>query len=664
MKGKRALYQASISHFLQESPEAVIGAIAQAHSQAIEHLQTGAWRAQINLLQSVLRLKASGNILFELLIPRMGRRADVALILENIIFILEFKVGADRYSAQDMRQVHGYALDLHHFHEGSHDKTIIPILVATKAPELIVELKRPFENVYPPLLVNADNLATVLQSCMDSNISRQPLNLKQWFESGYKPTPTIIEAAQALYANHDVTDIARNDAGAQNLHLTSATIEKIVHSAKQNGHKTICFVTGVPGAGKTLVGLNVATASSNAAADEHAVFLSGNGPLVHVLTEALARDSRARLQHKTMDEASRAASGHIQNIHRFRDDYVGNKRVPPERVVIFDEAQRAWNLDSTRKFMLNKRGQQEFDQSEPAFLMGVMDRHHGWCVIIALVGGGQEINTGEAGLQGWIDACSKEFSHWNVVYSAQLTQPEYAGKNVDVTELANAKLEANLHLSTSMRSFRAETLSHMVHHLIANDAVKSRQCYESFKGRFPIKITRDLSIARAWLRHQSLGNQTKGVIASSGALRLKPDGLFVKNIVSAAHWFLDGPDDVRSSHYLEDVATEFDIQGLELDWCLVAWDADLRYQAGNFEHWKFKGSEWERRRQLDAQRYLENAYRVLLTRARQGMVIFLPKGGVDDATRQPHFYEETYTYLLACGVESIEDEGAKTEDRT
>lgn len=242
MKGKRALYQASISHFLQESPEAVIGAIAQAHSQAIEHLQTGAWRAQINLLQSVLRLKASGNILFELLIPRMGRRADVALILENIIFILEFKVGADRYSAQDMRQVHGYALDLHHFHEGSHDKTIIPILVAAKAPELIVELKPPFESVYPPLLANADNLATVLQSCMDSNISRQPLNLKQWFESGYKPTPTIIEAAQALYANHDVTDIARKDAGAQNLHLTSATIEKIVHSAKQNGHKTICFV--------------------------------------------------------------------------------------------------------------------------------------------------------------------------------------------------------------------------------------------------------------------------------------------------------------------------------------------------------------------------------------------------------------------------------------
>lgn len=658
MRGKRAFYQAAISHFLHESPDSIVGTIAKAHSQSIEHLQTGAWLEQISILKSALGASVNGHILFELLIPRMGRRADVALVLEDIIFILEFKVGADRFAAQDLRQVHGYALDLHHFHEGSHDKTIIPILVATKAPTYTIELGLPFENVFPPLRSNATDLATVMQHCIRSHLCRAPLNFNQWLESGYKPTPTIIEAAQALYANHDVTDIARNDAGAQNLHQTSATIDKIVSVAKQSGRKTICFVTGVPGAGKTLVGLNVATASSNAASDEHAVFLSGNGPLVDVLTEALARDSLIRGRHKTKDDASRAASGHIQNIHRFRDEYVGNTNIPPERVVIFDEAQRAWNLESTRKFMVNKRGQSAFEQSEPAFLMGVMDRHQGWCVIVALIGGGQEINTGEAGLQGWIDACSKDFPHWNVVYSAQLIQPEYAGKEVDLTKLPSARQEASLHLSTSMRSFRAEKLSHMVHHLIANDAVTASRCYESFKERFPIKITRDLSVARIWLRNKSLGNQTKGVIASSGALRLKPEGLFVKNTVNAADWFLNSPDDVRSGHYLEDVATEFDIQGLELDWCLMAWDADFRYQLGKFEHWKFKGTKWQQRGQLDTQRYLENAYRVLLTRARQGIVIFIPHGNVDDPTRHPDFYDGTYDYLVACGIEPIATEDA------
>lgn len=524
----RAYYSAEVVDFLIETVDSVIGKITQNHSQNLKHLQTGAWASQIEILQTALKPLSEGHILFEVQIPRMGKRADAVFIYKYLIFVIEFKVGAKHHLPQDIRQAHGYAIDLHHFHEGSHAETIVPILVATEAQTTVMQLPAEMDQVYEPLTANKNNLYAVLDYCVSHIQTRQAIHYQEWLHSSYKPTPTIIEAAQALYSSHDVEDIARNDAGAQNLHITSKAIQDIVHAARVNKRKTICFVTGVPGAGKTLVGLNIATSSTNIDDDEHAVFLSGNGPLVEVLIEALARDSVKRNPDTSKAKELRSAAAKIQNIHRFRDEALVNfGKAPPERVVIFDEAQRAWDLDNTSKFMMQKRGQKSFNQSEPEFLISVMDRHDDWCVIVALIGGGQEINTGEAGLQGWINALADNFSDWDVHYSDKLSQIEYAGRDVNFSGIDQAYPQASLHLATSMRSFRAEKLSHMIHYVIHNHAEAAAACYQQFKHKFPIKITRNLNQAKVWIRTQARANETKGLIASSGAIRLKPEGIFV-----------------------------------------------------------------------------------------------------------------------------------------
>jgi len=651
----RAYYSANISAFLDESANSIIGKITQNHSQQIEHLQTGAWKKQIEILKQELASLVDGKVFFEFLIPRMGKRADAILLYKNLIFVFEFKVGEKHYSAQDLRQAHSYALDLSHFHEGSHEKIIIPVLVATEAKEISLAVLKSKDNVYQPLKVNKSNIKHLVLDCSDSIEKQTNLDHLKWVESSYKPTPTIIEAAQALYANHEVDDISRNDAGATNLNITSKKIKDIIHYSNTNKQKSICFVTGVPGAGKTLVGLNIATSNSDKKDAEFSVFLSGNAPLVEVLREALVRDKVRRKEAKTKTEAKSEVHSFIQNVHHFRDDYLKDHSPPPEKVVIFDEAQRAWDKHHTSKFMRQKRKQEGFDQSEPDFLIEVMNRHQDWCVIIALIGGGQEINSGEAGISGWLDALDNKFTDWNIYYSDKLIQKEYAG-GIDTQQLenlANYHQESSLHLGTSMRSFKAEKLSHMIHHVIANNSTEANRYYQQFKNKFPIKITRNLQQAKQWIRNQARGNETKGLIASSGAIRLKPEGVFVKNRLSASYYFLNNSEDIRSCHFLEDVATEFDIQGLELDWCLVNWDADFRYIDNKFEHWEFKGTKWNRRNKEEKKQYLENAYRVLLTRARQGMVIYIPVGDNDDETRKPDYYDETYNYLMSCGLESF-----------
>lgn len=615
----------------------------------------GTWQRETDLLKECLPPFLGGHILFELQIPRMGRRADAVLIYQNVIYVMEFEVGARTYHSHDLRQTHGYAIDLHHFHEGSHNKTIVPLLIATNAPASQFALSPPVDHVYAPLCVCSKNLQEAIAYCCRTIDEPAPIDFKHWFESAYKPTPTIVEAAQALYANHDVADIARNDAGAHNLHVTSFEILNIVHRARIEKQKAICFVKGVPGAGKTLVVLNIATTSVNIDDDEHAVFLSGNGPLVEVLTEALARDAKERNPNTSKEAELRKAAARIQNIHKFRDEALTrSEKAPPERVVIFDEAQRAWDAQSTAKFMTQKRRQKMFDQSEPEFLISVMDRHSDWCVIIALIGGGQEMNTGEVGLNGWVDALRNNFKHWHVYYSHKLSQEEYVGGGADFSCIPQARPSSALHLATSMRAFKAERLSHMAHYIIENRPDRAAACYASFCDRFPIVITRDIKKARAWIKNRARANETKGVIASSGGARLKPDGLFVKNKISAADWFLNEPEDVHSCHFLEDVGTEFDIQGLELDWCLIGWDADYRYTGIAFEHWRFTGSSWKQRNRFEQKRFLENAYRVLLTRARQGIVIFIPQGDPNNPTRLPQYYDETFAYLVRCGLKVLQ----------
>ncbi|ADI31019.1 DUF2075 domain-containing protein [Methylotenera versatilis] len=652
----RAYYSASVSSFLITSTDEIIGIITSQHSQDLVHLQTNAWQQQIEILKKSLLPIQKGHVFFEMLIPRMGRRADVVYVVDGVIFVLEFKIGESEFRSSDLRQTEGYAMDLSCFHETSHKHLICPILIATNAKNEVLDFNKQLNEVLPTIKSSANNLSKTLADVLDRYKSLNKIDPIYWIKGRYKPTPTIIEAAQALYAKHDVEDIARSDADAINLAETVGRINEIVHQSRIKKQKSICFVTGVPGAGKTLVGLNIATIHNNVQDEEHAVFLSGNGPLVDVLREALARDSEARNPNISITNARRETGSFIQNIHHFRDEYLRDStRAPIEKVVIFDEAQRAWSLEKTSKFMQQKRNQSGFYQSEPEFLISVMDRHDQWCVVIALIGGGQEINDGEAGLNGWFLALEKNFTDWQIYYSEKLKQKEYAGENVAINLLKNTQSysESSLHLATSMRSFRADKLSHFVHYLIHNLPAEALSIYQQISEHYPIFVTRDLSKAKDWVKKQKRGLESCGLIASAGAKRLKAEGIFVNNEIDATHWFLNSQDDVRSCHFLEDAGTEFLVQGLELDWCLIAWDADYRYKNNAFEHWSFKGSKWMHVHNESQQRYLENSYRVLLTRARQGMVIYLPKGCNQDLTRLTSFYDETYQYLKGCGISEI-----------
>ena len=644
----RAYYGKSIADFIQEDNQRILGELSEKHqNNKLEILQKNAWKQQITILKSQLS-GLNGYIYFEFLIPRMGKRVDNIVILGDKIFLLEFKIGSEQYDKHAIDQVIDYALDLRNFHEGSHYANLIPVLIAEKAPIFENNFQRA-ENLEQAILLNAQNLNKFFKY-YDSN---SLMDVAAWEQSSYKPTPTIIEAAQALYQNHDVAEITRSDAGAKNLSDTAGCISNIIEQARQGNKKAICFVTGVPGAGKTLAGLNIANQRLKVAEDEHAVFLSGNGPLVQVLQEALARN-RA-IKNKTKKEtALKETRAFIQNIHHFRDEYLKNSQAPTEKVVVFDEAQRAWNQHQTSKFMSQKRGQSDFNQSEPEFLIEVMNRHQNWCVIVCLIGGGQEINTGEAGLVAWMQALQSSYPDWQVHYSNLIVnQDNYLQDAAIKNWLSTTGVEQNhLHLATSVRSFRSEKVSAWVHALLDTDE-QAKSLWKEIQSNYPIVLTRDLQKAKAWVKAQAKGSERYGLVASSGARRLKALGVHVKNEIDVANWFLNPKYDVRSSYFLEDVATEFDVQGLELDWVCLAWGENFYYQDNQWHYQSFKGCKWQNINKEEDKQFTKNAYRVLLTRARQGMVIWIPEGSESDNTRQKEFYDGTYQYLKSIGINEL-----------
>lgn len=589
----------------------------------------------------------------------MGKRIDVLLVLCAAVYVLEFKVGEREFTADALRQVWDYALDMKNFHSTSHDATIVPVLVATAADsndaaQAIIESDH--DGVVRPLQANATTLVGLLRS-VETRISGTAIVASHWAAGTYKPTPSIIEAAIALYGGHKVEEISRREAEAINLTHTSARINEVIHESRAGRSKAICFVTGVPGAGKTLVGLNIATKHHDKASELYSVFLSGNGPLVKILCEALARDrvkeSRHAKKRVTLGEARSEVKAFIQNVHHFRDECIRDGLRPPiERVALFDEAQRAWNKEQTAAFMQRKKGHANFSMSEPAFLISCMDRHTDWAVIVCLVGGGQEINTGEAGIGEWLQAIRTDFPHWHVHLSPHLHDSEYAAGDAIglLSGHAHVQTHDSLHLAVSMRSFRAEHVSGWVKAVLDIDCHQAAHAMASFRGRYPIVLTRDLAKAKAWLRERARGNERYGMVVSSQAQRLKPHAIDVRVDIDPVHWFLHPPEDVRSSYYLEDAATEFDVQGLELDWACVVWDGDFRFTSTGWQHWSFKGSRWERIKKEDRKNFLKNAYRVLLTRARQGMVVVVPTGDPADQTRLPAMYDPTFDYLQKLGV--------------
>lgn len=657
----RAYYSDSIANFLQTKDEALLGILTQHSTFNVELAQRGAWQQQIRILKQALAPYSRGQLFFEYDIPRMGRRIDAVIILANAILVVEFKVGDTTYHRYAIDQVWDYALDLKNFHQPSHTPLIAPILVATAAAEapIVVSTTMHDDNVLHPITCNEAQLPFAIQQTL-LFADGPAIDPVAWAGGRYAPTPTIIEAATALYNKHTVADITKHSAEAVNLSLTSNAVKTVIAHAKAHHRKAICFVTGVPGAGKTLVGLDIATQQLDSGQQTSGVFLSGNGPLVAVLREALTRDQVQREKEAgrklTKKDAGRGVKLFIQNVHHFRDDCLVDELPPHDHVAIFDEAQRAWNHQQTASFMARKKNRPNFAHSESEFLISCLDRHPDWAVIVCLVGGGQEINTGEAGISEWIVSLNRSFPHWEVYVSNQLTDSEYAaGEALPLLAQHQAPVyyKPELHLSVSMRSYRAEHLSLMVKQLLDLQPQAAQATLQKIRGNYPIVLTRDLQKAKRWLRQQARGNERYGIMVSSQAYRLKPHAIDVRIPIDPVHWFLDEKEDVRSSYYLEDVATEFQVQGLELDWACITWDADFRYRKDGWQTFSFKGSRWQRILQDERKQYLKNAYRVLLTRARQGMVIVVPEGDAEDPTRSNAFYDDTYEYLKIIGFDVL-----------
>lgn len=656
---KRHYYSASVSKFRHTSTNEILGELVSNSEFPVEVTERNAWQEEIRILKEVLS-GIEGTVYFEYSIPRMGKRIDVVLLIGAVIFVLEFKIGEREFTSHALSQVWDYALDLKNFHETSRDRLLVPVLIATNADSAAQFISATPHNdkVLSPIRCNEKGLTQVLERVLAS-ANGAFIDPFSWESGRYSPTPTIIEAAMALYNNHSVADISRSDAAAINLGVTSNTIAEIIQTARTNSFKAICFVTGVPGAGKTLVGLKIATERRGSTTNLHSVFLSGNDPLVNILREALARDrvrnEKAHGRKKTKGAAMSEVKAFIQPIRHFRREYLIDKGAPIDHVALFDEAQRAWDLEETAAYLRRKNSIANFNQSEPEFLISCLDRHPDWAVVVCLVGGGQEINRGEAGISEWIESLNRSFKDWHIYLSSRLTDAEYAAGHVleKVRTRPNVVTKDELHLAVSMRSFRAENVSLLVKQLLDLHKDDARDTLSEISENYPIVITRDLTRAKQWLREQARGSERYGIVASSQAQRLKPHAIDVKSPVDPIHWFLDGPEDVRSSYYLEDVVTEFDVQGLELDWTCVTWDADFRHTGEGWDHRSFCGDRWNHIKKAERKSFQKNAYRVLLTRARQGMVIVVPPGDVEDATRKPEFYDPTFEYLQEIGFRTI-----------
>ena len=711
-KSSRCLYDSGIEAFIEKEKETIFGTLCDKyHGDALTTTRE-AWINEIEILHKALSpwRYSDGRIVFEYDIPRLGKRVDVVVLLCGIVFCLEFKVGESFVLEADVDKVLDYALDLKNFHKYSQDRIIVPILIATKYKNSssLIQPSIYDDRVVNPLVTGEEGITDLIKEVLRHFPDEGNMD-PNWVISPYAPTPTIIEAARTLYESHSVDDITRHEADEVTTDRTISYILEVIKRSRKNGEKSICFVTGVPGAGKTLVGLDVAVKqtyqdSDEPSLDEGAVYLSGNGPLVAVLNEALAKDNyakcKARGENKKLTDSRREVGKFIQIIHRYRDNMLakiknpvegGKLEIDPdkavklqntgygevEHVAIFDEAQRSWTHKRLAEYLKrggtygNKLKVPNFPMSEASFLIWSLDQREDWATIVCLVGGGQEINTGEAGISEWIRSLNESFTHWKVYISPQLTEPEYAEGKVNelLKDNGNVTFSESLHLGVSLRSYRAEKLSAFVHAMLSVDG-EAASIYEEIKDKYPIVLTRDMEKARRWLHEKVRGTERTGVLITKESARYKPLGVHVlqSGDENAVHWFLEDKADTRSSNYLEDAATEIQVQGLELDYTCLLWDADMRYENGKWRYYRFSSNSSRWVEQIDnseskheQMKYMLNAYRVLLTRARAGMVICVPEGNEhktrsgfwEDSTRLPEYYEGTYRYLKNLGLKEI-----------
>ena len=651
----KAYYCNSIPGFIRDKSTSIIGQLVRS-SFEINKEQSNAWDNQIHELQS--RLEAcnmEGDIIFEYDIVRLGKRIDVILLIKNMVFSLEFKNGKNIYNAQDAQQAEDYALDIKNFHKESEDLYVCPILIATNAPPYSKEQSL---ECYPDkqIYLQRENMDTVVPKVMEITNKygeNKELDFEKWFNSPYYPTPTIIAAAVEAYATHNISEIAKSEAGQNNIDKCENKLTEIINYAKENNKKCVCFITGVPGAGKTLVGLDV-VAKNLSNSENLSVYLSGNGPLVEVLRRALKKSVKSKKQYNRETEA--AINALIQSSYNFKKDNADYNSGPiPENILIFDEAQRVWDENKMRKKHENNP---YMSVSEPHLLYNIMDRHDDWAVMVCLVGLGQDIYDGEVGINEWFRCGIEDFTNWEMFYSPLIFE-QSEDKEIDIEKINNCERcnKVNeLHLNTSIRSFRANNQAKFVDLLLDNKPKEAKEIYNKIIDKYPIYITRDINNAKEWAKGKVRGSQRCGVLACSSAQRLKPEGIYVPTDIDVKNWFLADSNDLRSSNMMEIVASEFKVQGLEIDWSVVCWDADLRRKSDyEWDHYNFRGSKWVHRKKEEQKRYLVNAYRVLLTRARQGMIIFVPRGvdSEEDKTRDSSFYDEIYNYLLKCGIKEM-----------
>lgn len=685
MATTRFYYSNTISEFIGEEETSIVGKLTGSSQHDINKKTSSSWKAEIKSLKEALKdYSGRGSIYLEYNIPRMGHRVDAIILIDGIVFILEYKTGEQTFNQSARNQVWDYALDLKNFHADSKDRILAPIVVVPCALNEDCQLtpKSSEDKVYEPLFTNTRQLGTAIQNILDQATVQPSQTDDAWANSGYEPTPTIIEAAIALYEKHNVTDITKSGG---DIEKTSKALSKIIDDCRSEHRKAICFITGVPGAGKTLIGLN--TAIEQSSKEGKAVYLSGNFPLVEVLQEALTRDYIERKRCIESDEekktrtkkgnAKREVKTFIQMIHHYRDQYLegvditpedikpipgytDKAYIPAEHVAIFDEAQRAWTKEELQRFMREKKNIQNFPYSEPEYLISCMDRQRDWGVVVCLVGNGQSINKGEAGLKEWIESILRRYRSWDVYISQAILESGELSQEQITDIQPQLKLREELHLEMSMRSFRSESVSLFINQLLDLKVEEAKSTlYELRKNNYPIVLTRSLERAKRWLRSKKRGNERIGLLASSKAERLKAISINVKYNPNFVHWFLENSQDIRSSDTLEDALTEFEVQGLEIDWACVAWDADLRLSEDkrSWEHFQLRGgSKWQNIKKSVNQEYQINAYRVLLTRARQGIVVLIPEGDDTDTTRKREWYDRTYNYLKGIGIPEIQDQ--------
>lgn len=664
----KAYYYNSIPGFINDDSDTVLNQLIK-HSFEDNERQRDAWANQIGELQRRLdKCQMDGDIIFEYDIVRLGKRIDVILLIRHMVFSLEFKNTKNKeFIATDAQQAEDYATDIKNFHKESEDLYVCPILIVTDAKK--PKNKRGIGHYKDKqIYLQCENIDTVIPKVEEiSSIygDEKKIDFHTWFNSPYYPTPTIIAAAVEAYRSHNLTEIANSEASQKSIEACENRIQSIIAFAKEGHKKCVCFITGVPGAGKTLVGLDVVT--KNLARDDKdlSVYISGNGPLVKVLRKALKNSivmrnnslpKELRKRKEELDKERIGIDHLIESSLGFKKHYAKNPTHLPDHVLIFDEAQRVWNQQQ----MARKHKDDDVPEvSEPFFLYSIMDRHQDWAVMVCLVGLGQDIHDGEVGINEWFACGINDYKEWELFYSSRIFE-QFEDKNINkemIEACPRCHVIDELHLNVSARSFRANNQCSFVDYLIDNKPEEAKDVLNSLSEKYPIYITRDFARAKRWVRSKVRGSQRCGVLASSNAMRLKPEGIYVPKDIDVENWFLAPSDDIRSSNSMEIVASEFKVQGLEIDWSVVCWDADLRRSKNEWAYYSFVGTKWQSRRQPDSRRYLLNSYRVLLTRARQGMVIFVPKG-VDpdeDSTRDHSFYDDIYDYLSRCGIKELKE---------